>query len=74
MFQGEIDFRTGLASAIKMVLCNRLLENGEALVTFTVAGTTNLGTQTTTHIRTGTILGQRVLTLEPSGGGRLRPL
>jgi len=49
------------------------LENGEALVTFTVAGTTNLGTQTTTHIRTGTILGQRVLTLEPSGAGRLRP-
>lgn len=48
------------------------LDRGRALVTFKVDGGVNLGTDSTAHIRTGTLLGQRVLTLESVGGGRLR--
>ncbi len=48
------------------------LRDGKALVTFTVNGKVNLGSNTTAHIRTGTLLGQRVLTLESDGEGRLR--
>ncbi|MDG4668179.1 MCE family protein [Mycobacterium sp. 236(2023)] len=47
---------------------------GDALVTFTVDGGHTLGTDTTAHIRTGTLLGQRVLTLEPAGATTMRPL
>lgn len=48
------------------------LQRGKALVTFMVNGSVRLGSDTTAHIRTGTLLGQRVLTLESDGGGRLR--
>ncbi len=48
------------------------LDRGLALVTFMVDGKVRLGADTTAHIRTGTLLGQRVLTLESAGGGRLR--
>lgn len=48
------------------------LQQGKALVTFTVNGKVRLGSDTTAHIRTGTLLGQRVLTLESNGEGRLR--
>lgn len=43
------------------------LDRGKALVGFTLDGTVRLGTDTTAHIRTGTVLGARMLTLEPSG-------
>jgi len=46
---------------------------GKALVTFAVNGKVRLGPDTTAHIRTGTLLGQRVLTLESAGEGRLMP-
>ncbi|OHV06424.1 MCE family protein [Mycobacterium talmoniae] len=49
------------------------LDNGEALVTFTLAGKYPLGSQTTAHIRTGSLLGERVLALEPAGSTRMRP-
>ncbi|MCX8553939.1 MCE family protein [Mycolicibacterium mucogenicum] len=49
------------------------LNRGKALVTFTLDGTVALGTQTTAHIRTGTVLGARMMTLEPAGTGNLRP-
>ncbi len=48
------------------------LDNGDALVTFTTAGKYPLGSQTTAHIRTGSLLGERVLTLESAGSGSLR--
>lgn len=48
------------------------LQHGKALVTFLVDGGVHLGTDTTAHIRTGTLLGQRVLTLESDGKGTLR--
>jgi phospholipid/cholesterol/gamma-HCH transport system substrate-binding protein len=48
------------------------LRNGDALVTFTVPGKYPLGSQTTAHIRTGSLLGERVLTLESAGDGTLR--
>jgi phospholipid/cholesterol/gamma-HCH transport system substrate-binding protein len=48
------------------------LQNGDALITFTVAGKYPLGSQTTAHIRTGSLLGERVLTLESEGEGSLR--
>ncbi len=47
------------------------LSRGKALVTFTLDGTVALGTQTTAHIRTGTVLGARMMTLEPAGSGSL---
>lgn len=43
------------------------LSRGKALVTFTVESTVRLGSDTTAHIRTGTVLGARMLTLEPAG-------
>lgn len=48
------------------------LEKGRVLVTFMVNGKVRLGDDTTAHIRTGTLLGQRLLTLESSGQGMLR--
>ena len=50
------------------------LHNGDALVTFTMKGTVLLGSGTTAHIRTGSLLGQRMLTLESAGSGRLHPM
>ena len=47
------------------------LDNGDALVGFTVDGKYALGSDTTAHIRTGTLLGERVLTLESAGSGTL---
>lgn len=47
------------------------LDNGDALVKFTTAGKYPVGSQTTAHIRTGSLLGERVLTLESAGSGTL---
>lgn len=49
------------------------LDKGKALVTFSVDGRVRLGTDTTAHIRTGTVLGERILTLEPAGDHSMRP-
>ena len=38
-----------------------------AVVTFVVDSRTRLGSQTTAHIRTGSLLGARIVTLEPAG-------
>lgn len=43
------------------------LSKGKALVTFSVDAGVRLGGQTTAHIGTGTLLGERMLTLEPAG-------
>jgi phospholipid/cholesterol/gamma-HCH transport system substrate-binding protein len=56
--------RVGSVSSIELV-------NGDALVDFTVQGKYALGSDTTAHIRTGTLLGERVLTLESDGTGTL---
>ncbi|APA74599.1 mammalian cell entry protein [Mycobacterium avium subsp. hominissuis] len=50
------------------------LRHGDALVTFTLDGKILLGSDTSAHIRTGSLLGERVLTLESAGSGRLHPL
>ncbi|MDG4667922.1 MCE family protein [Mycobacterium sp. 236(2023)] len=47
------------------------LSHGKAVVTFTVDARTPLGSETTVHVRTGSLLGQRVLTLEPRGEEKL---
>ena len=49
------------------------LRDGQALVTFSLAGRIALGSDTTAHIRTGSLLGRRVLTVDPDGPGRMRP-
>lgn len=49
------------------------LHHTDALVTFTVDGAVPLGDQTTAHVRTGSLLGQRVLTLESAGAKTMRP-
>lgn len=50
------------------------LRHGDALVTFAMSGKILLGSETTAHIRTGTLLGERMLTIESAGSGTLRPL
>ncbi len=47
------------------------LSHGKALVTFSVDSKVHLGSSTTAHIRTGTVLGARMLTLEPAGSATL---
>ncbi|WP_280828692.1 MCE family protein [Mycobacterium sp. OTB74] len=49
------------------------IERGKASVTFVVDARYRLGSETTAHVRTGTLLGQRVLALTSAGGGVLRP-
>jgi phospholipid/cholesterol/gamma-HCH transport system substrate-binding protein len=49
------------------------LQDGDALVTFLVKGKVPLGGDTTAHIRTGTLLGERVLTLESAGSTTMKP-
>ena len=59
-------------SGIKVgTVSNVGLQHGDALVTFTINGNVGLGSDTSAHIRTGTLLGERVLTLETAGRGRL---
>jgi phospholipid/cholesterol/gamma-HCH transport system substrate-binding protein len=53
---------------------NLALRNGDALVTFTIKANIPLGSETTAHIRTGTLLGERMLTLESAGSGTMRPM
>lgn len=48
------------------------LRDGKADVTFNVDSTVTLGAETTAHVRTGSLLGQRVLTLESTGTAILR--
>jgi phospholipid/cholesterol/gamma-HCH transport system substrate-binding protein len=49
------------------------LDNGDALVGFTINGKYALGSDTKAQIRTGTLLGERVLVLESAGSGNLDP-
>ena len=50
------------------------LDHGRALVMFTVDSGVSLGSQTTAHIRTGTLLGERILTLDSDGPSNMAPL
>ncbi|MCV7281131.1 MCE family protein [Mycolicibacterium flavescens] len=56
--------KVGSVSSVELV-------NGDALVGFTIDGKYALGSDTTAHIRTGTLLGERVLALESDGSGTL---
>lgn len=47
------------------------LDDGDALVRFTVASRYPLGSETSAHIKTGTLLGERVLTVNSEGTGAL---
>ncbi|WP_237573482.1 MCE family protein [Mycolicibacterium lacusdiani] len=47
------------------------LDDGQALVRFTVDSSYPLGSETSALIKTGTLLGERVLTLESAGSGTL---
>jgi phospholipid/cholesterol/gamma-HCH transport system substrate-binding protein len=53
---------------------NVALQGRNAVVTFAIDGTVSLGSDTTAHVRTGTLLGERVLTLESKGNGTMRPM
>ncbi|KUH80183.1 MULTISPECIES: MCE family protein [unclassified Mycobacterium] len=56
--------KVGSVSSVELV-------NGVALVGFTINSKYALGSDTTAHIRTGTLLGERVLALESDGSGTL---
>lgn len=49
------------------------LLRGDVAVTFLVEGNVRLGSRTTAHIKTGTLLGERVLSLDSDGDGRMHP-
>jgi phospholipid/cholesterol/gamma-HCH transport system substrate-binding protein len=64
-----------MVSGIKVgSVSNVALSHGDALVTFTLKGNVLLGSDTTAHIRTGTALGARMLTLESAGSGTMHPM
>lgn len=50
------------------------LRGRNALVTFGIDSGISLGSDTTAHVRTGTLLGERVLTLESAGGAAMHPM
>jgi phospholipid/cholesterol/gamma-HCH transport system substrate-binding protein len=52
---------------------NVALKGRNAIVTFSLDATVSLGSDTTAHVRTGTLLGERVLTLESKGNSTMRP-
>jgi phospholipid/cholesterol/gamma-HCH transport system substrate-binding protein len=59
-------------SGVKVGTVSKVALHGNTvLVTFAVECTVPLGSETTAHIRTGTLLGQRVLTLDSAGSGML---
>jgi phospholipid/cholesterol/gamma-HCH transport system substrate-binding protein len=61
-------------SGIKVGSVDKIaLQNGDALVGFTIAGKYALGSDTTAHIQTGSLLGERVLALKSEGSGTLDP-
>jgi phospholipid/cholesterol/gamma-HCH transport system substrate-binding protein len=61
-----------LVSGIKVgTVTDVSLDDGNALVTFLVDGKVRLGSETSAHIRTGSLLGARILTLEPAGTGTM---
>ncbi len=61
-------------SGIKVGTVDKIsLQNGDALVGFTIAGKYALGSDTTAHIQTGSLLGERVLALKSEGSGTLDP-
>ncbi|GAA4545022.1 MCE family protein [Mycobacterium paraffinicum] len=63
-----------IVSGVKVGSVSKVaLNQGDALVTFNVKGTVQLGSQTTAHIRTGSLLGQRLLALESTGSGTMHP-
>ncbi|MCK8672408.1 MCE family protein [Rhodococcus sp. HM1] len=49
------------------------LLDGDALVEYSVDSSVRLGSATTAHIKTGSLLGKRILTLVSDGPGLLRP-
>ncbi|WP_396927792.1 MCE family protein [Mycolicibacterium sp.] len=49
------------------------VDRDTARVSFAVDGDVQLGAETTAHIEVGTLLGQRVVTLDSRGAGTLRP-
>lgn len=49
------------------------LQGLQPLVTFKVDATVRLASDTSAHIRTGSLLGERVLVLESAGGAKLHP-
>ncbi|CAN5257869.1 MCE family protein [soil metagenome] len=59
-------------SGMKIGTVSEISLNGaKVAVTFTVDGRVPLGSESTVHIRTGTLLGQRVLTVDSAGSGQL---
>src|ERR1700753_2956744 len=50
------------------------LRHGDALVTFSMKGNILLGSETSAHIGTDTLLGARMLALESAGSGTMHPM
>ncbi|MGV0740537.1 MCE family protein [Mycobacterium syngnathidarum] len=80
VYQAEFEDAGGLTAGNDVVIAGTrvgevrdvALGDHGATVTLVVKGTVRLGSQTTAHIRTGSLLGARLLTIEPKGPDRLR--
>lgn len=65
---GDLVMVSGVqAGSVKSVA----LDKGQAVVRFTLDAEVAVGSESSAHIRTGSLLGQRVLTVSSAGGGRL---
>jgi phospholipid/cholesterol/gamma-HCH transport system substrate-binding protein len=63
-----------MVSGLKVGSVSKIsLDNGDVVVDFAVKGTVRPGSETTAHIQTRTLLGERALVLQSAGGGELKP-
>ncbi|WP_082753554.1 MCE family protein [Mycobacterium sp. NAZ190054] len=61
-------------SGVKVGTISKIsLQHGKVVVDFTVKGTVGLRSETTAHIKIGSLLGRRVLVLDPAGTAKLPP-
>ncbi len=63
-----------IVSGVKVGSVSKIsLRNGDVVVDFSAKATVPLGSDTTAHIKTSTLLGERNLTLVSAGSGRMKP-
>lgn len=63
-----------MISGVKVGSVDKIsLHDGDVIVNFNLSGTVTLGSQSTAHIKTRTLLGQRALVIDPAGTRPLRP-
>ncbi|MCX5044279.1 MCE family protein [Aldersonia sp. NBC_00410] len=63
-----------IVSGMKVGTVSKIsLRNGDAVATLSVDGKIEFGSESTAHVRTGSLLGKRIVTIESQGSGSLKP-